>query len=161
VLLLVALAARRPFQNYLDGKRMQTAAREAEAKRQALLRSLPVQLQQRLIELHRRSHKLLETSEQTDPLVAESNRGTIQHLEEVYLQLLQAKNNLAGAHIQDTADQVDSDLAKIEGQVELLLRNAALETEPSTITSDIEMESRLPNAGRTSGPNASGPIASK
>jgi hypothetical protein len=154
--LLVALAARRPFQNYLDEKRMQTVAREAEAKRQALLRSLPVALQQRLIELHRRSHKLLETSERTDPLVAESNRGTIQHLEEVYLQLLQAKNNLAGAHIQDTAEQVDSDLAKIEAQVESLLRNAAVESEPSTITSDIEMESRLPDAARTSRPNALG-----
>jgi uncharacterized protein YfcZ (UPF0381/DUF406 family) len=88
--------------------------------------------------------------------VAESNRGTIQHLEEVYLQLLQAKNNLAGAHIQDTAEQVDSDLAKIEAQVESLLRNAAVESEPSTITSDIEMESRLPDAARTSRPNALG-----
>lgn len=43
----------------------------------------------------------------------------------------------------DTLDEIDSDLARIEAQVQLLLENASLQGKPASISTDIELASNL------------------
>jgi hypothetical protein len=188
---LVLLATNPRFQNLVDGKRLQATAEAAEGKRRVLIRSLPVDLQQRLIELRRRAQKVIEVSAHADDFVSGSNRETLDRLEWVYLKLLIAKNNLAAAGTTDsvqsltaqiaemeaglnsassseslrqsrmatqtilkerlanidrrkeTLDEVNSDLTRIEAQVELMLGNATMQGKPATISTDIELACNL------------------
>ena len=188
---LLVLSTNARFQNLVDGKRLQATAQEAEVQRRVLIRSLPVDLQQRLIELRRRSQKVIEVSEHADEFVAGTNRDTVDRLEWVYLKLLIAKNNLAAAATTDslphltaqlaeieaqlndtsaaeslrqsrvatqailkdrlaniqqrkaTLDEVESDLSRIEAQVELILGNATVQGKPATISTDIELACNL------------------
>lgn len=188
---LVALANNKRFQDVVDGEQLQATAQASEAKRQVLIRSLPLELQQRLIDLRRRSQKVIEVSLHADEFVEGSNRDTLQRLEWVYLKLLIAKNNLAAAGLKDsvqnltaqigeletglkspaaseslrqsqtatlailkerlanisrrkeTFDEVESDLTRIEAQVELMLGNATMQGKPATISTDIELACNL------------------
>jgi predicted RNA-binding Zn ribbon-like protein len=188
---LLLLATNRRFQIFVDGKRLQAAAEAAEVQRRVLIRTLPLNLQQRLIELRRRSEKVVEVGEHAGELLPASNRETLDRLEWVYLKLLIAKNNLAAAGTTDsvqsltaqiaeieaglnapsaseslrqsriatqtilkerlaniqrrkeTLDEVNSDLTRIEAQVELMLGNATMQGKPITLSTDIELESNL------------------
>lgn len=54
------------------------------------------------------------------------------------------KERLANVHRRkETLDEIDSDLARIEAQVQLLLENAAMQGKPTTISSDIELACNL------------------
>ena len=47
----------------------------------------------------------------------------------------------------ETLDEIDSDLTRIESQVQLLLENASMQGKPTTISSDIELASNLASSG--------------
>lgn len=151
-LFLFGLASNRSFRNLVDGRQLQASAQADAVRRLDQMRALPVELQQRLIELRRRSQKVIEVSEHAGDFDADNNKEALLRLESVYLKLLIAKNNLAAvaagnsaplltAQIQDTQAHVDSDLMKVEVQVELLLGNAAIQSKPDTTITDIELES--------------------
>lgn len=188
---ILGLATNKRFQNLVDGEQLQAAAQQAETQRHVLIRSLPVNLQQRLIDLRRRSQKVIEVSANAGEFVAGSNRDTLQRLEWIYLKLLIAKNNLAAAGTTDsvqnltaqlaeletglnapsasdslrqsrlatqailqdrlaniarrkeTLDEVESDLTRIEAQVELMLGNTTMQGKPATISTDIELACNL------------------
>jgi hypothetical protein len=182
VIFLVGLATNKGFQNMVHGEQLQVSAQLAEVKRGSLIRTLPLELQQRLIDLRRRSQKVIEVSEHADEFVAQTNRVTLERLEWVYLKLLIARNNLTAAGTKDsvtslttqiaafgespgpsqlatqailkerlaniqrrkeTLDEIDSDLTRIEAQVELMLGNAALQGKPVTVATDIELACNL------------------
>jgi len=48
---------------------------------------------------------------------------------------------------EQTLEEIDSDLARIEAQVDLILENATMSTKPQTISTDIELASDLLGAG--------------
>jgi hypothetical protein len=48
---------------------------------------------------------------------------------------------------EQTLEEIDSDLTRIEAQVDLILENATMESKPQTISSDIELASDLLGAG--------------
>ena len=48
---------------------------------------------------------------------------------------------------EQTLEEIDSDLTRIEAQVDLILENATMQTKPQTISTDIELASDLLGAG--------------
>lgn len=47
----------------------------------------------------------------------------------------------------ETLEEIDSDLTRVEAQVDLILENATMQTKPQTISTDIELASDLLGAG--------------
>ena len=58
------------------------------------------------------------------------------------------KKRLANVHRREqTLEEIDSDLTRIEAQVDLILENATMQSKPQTISTDIELASDLLGAG--------------
>ena len=48
---------------------------------------------------------------------------------------------------EQTLEEIDSDLTRVEAQVDLILENATMQSKPQTISTDIELASDLLGAG--------------
>lgn len=58
------------------------------------------------------------------------------------------KKRLTNIHLrQQTLEEINSDMTRIEAQVDLILENATMQTKPQTISADIELASDLLGAG--------------
>lgn len=189
--LLFGLVNSERFRKVVDAKHIESSEEDAEAKRRALVATLPPVLQKRLVDLGRVCQQVSDVSEQTDEFVAATNRDALNRLEWVYLKLLVARNNMVTmsgkeserelleqvknldaslgtestsgslrqskqatlailkerlANVrrrQETLDEIDSDLTRIEAQAQLVLENTTIQGKPPTISADIELASNL------------------
>ena len=195
--LLTGLAFNKRFQNVVDAQDRQISDGDSQAKRNALIETLPNEDKRRLANLDRKCGKVLEVyrSAQADDFLIDTNRGTLDNLRWVYLKLLIARYHLLTAGTDDTPEslvkkiksleqelqnsaessalrqskaatldilkrrlgniqrreesleEVESDLTRVESQVDLILDNAAMQGKPQTITTDLELSSDLLSGG--------------
>ena len=194
---IVGLAFNPRFQKYVQSQQLQTAQNNDEANRQALIRLLDRDAQNRRTLLSSKCERILDVfrSQQAEEYIIDSNRDALNSLKWVYLKLLVARHHLLSATANDTEaslqqkiaaiesdlaqtgepdllrqskaatllilkkrlanvqrreetlQEIDSDLTRIEAQVDLILENATMQTKPHTISTDIELASDLLGAG--------------
>jgi hypothetical protein len=192
-LFLVGLATNARFQKVVDAQGSLTAGIDAEGKRRELVRSLPSDLQTRLVVLTGKCHRVAEIfrNQQAEDFVLEANHDALQRLEWVYLKLLVAQQNLLTtansetevtlrsriaalendlrqgsesdslrqsrsatlailkervANVRRRAEslaEIESDLTRIDAQVDLMMENATIQGKPQTIATDIELATNL------------------
>ncbi len=189
---LFALASNPRFQKVVDAQALQLSEGDAEAKRVALIRSLPADVQKRIAGLTRQCDKVLDVYHnlQAEDFVVGTNPEALRRLEWLYVRLLVGRYHLAAtndgteqdltkkiadleADLKDgeesealresktatlnilkkrlanlrrkdlTLQEIDSDLTRIENQVDLILENATIQGKPQTISTDIELASDL------------------
>ena len=189
---LFALASNPRFQKVVEAQALQLSEGDAEAKRAALIRSLPADVQKRIAGLTRQCDKVLDVYHnlQAEDFVVGTNPEALRRLEWLYVRLLVGRYHLAAtndgtqqdltkkiadleADLKDgeesealresktatlnilkkrlanlrrkdlTLQEIDSDLTRIENQVDLILENATIQGKPQTISTDIELASDL------------------
>jgi hypothetical protein len=195
--ILPALAFNKRFQNYVDATDRQLSSGDSQAKRSALIQTLPVDDRKRIEALDRRCAKVLDVyrNAQAEEFLIETNREALDNLKWVYTKLLIARFHLLTAGTDDTADslhrkivslekdlqdsretpalrqskaatldilkrrlanierrgesleEVESDLTRVESQVDLILDNAAMQGKPQTISTDLQLASDLVGGG--------------
>jgi hypothetical protein len=196
-IVIPGLAFNPRFQNYVRAQQVQIAKDDDEANRQALIKLLDRDAQDRRTLLSSKCERVLDVfrSQQAEEYIVDSNRDALNSLKWVYLKLLVARHHLQSptaneteasleqkidaldrelaepgepdslrqskaatqsilkrrlANIrrrEQTIEEIDSDLTRIEAQVDLILENATMQTKPQTISTDIELASDLLGAG--------------
>jgi len=191
------LAFNKRFQKVVDAEDREISDGDSEAKRIALVQTLPTDYRRRLGNLEQKCRKVLEVyrNAQAEEFVVDTNRGALENLRWVYLKLLVARYHLLTAGTDDTPgslikkiesleaelresnetpalrqskaatldilkrrlaniqkreqslEEVESDLTRVESQVDLILDNAAMQGKPQTISTDIELASDLVSGG--------------
>jgi len=192
-----SLAFNKRFQNVVEAQDRQLTDGGAEAKRIALVQTLPAEYRKRLSDLEHKCRKALDVCRdaQAESFVIDTNRGALENLRWVYLKLLVARYHLLTAGTDDTPsslakkiesieagmrtgeesnalrqskaatldilkrrlanihrreqslEEVESDLTRVESQVDLILDNAAMQGKPQTISTDLELASDLVSGG--------------
>ncbi len=195
--ILPALAFNRRFQNYVDANERQLSSGDSQAKRAALVQTLPADDRKRIAALDSRCAKVLDVyrNAQAEEFLIETNREALDNLKWVYTKLLIARFHLLTAGTDDTAEslqrkinsiekdlqdsqetpalrqskaatldilkrrllniqrreqsleEVESDLTRVESQVDLILDNAAMQGKPQTISTDLQLASDLVGGG--------------
>lgn len=83
-----------------------------------------------------------QVAELSKSLSSGSASASLRHSKEATLAILQER--LANVRRRaETLDEIESDLARIEAQTQLLLENATMQGKPSSISTDIELASNL------------------
>lgn len=191
-LVVPSLAFNPRFQRVVEAQALEVSQGSAEEKRQALIRLLENDAQQRLWSLVKKCSQVLDVyrSQQAEDYVIDSNEQALKNLEWIYLKLLVARHHLLspsteteeslGKKIQEleadlqggeeteslrqskaatltilkkrlatmhkkqqTLEEIESDITRIDNQVDLILENATVQGKPQTISSDIELASDL------------------
>ena len=191
-LVVPSLAFNPRFQRVVEAQALEVSQGSAEEKRQALIRLLENDAQQRLWSLVKKCSQVLDVfrSQQAEDYIIDSNEQALKNLEWIYLKLLVArhhllspsteteeslskkiqqlesdlqggeeteslrqsktatltilKKRLATMHKkQQTLEEIESDLTRIDNQVDLILENATVQGKPQTISTDIELASDL------------------
>jgi hypothetical protein len=195
--LVPSLAFNKRFQNYVDATERQLSGDDSQAKRIALVQTLPPQDRKRIEALDRKCAKVLDVyhNAQAEDFLIETNREALDNLKWVYTKLLIARFHLLTAGTDDTAEslerkiaslekelhdtqetpalrqskaatldiltrrlaniqrreqsleEVESDLTRVESQVDLILDNAAMQGKPQTISTDLQLASDLVSGG--------------
>ncbi len=195
--LVPSLAFNKRFQNYVDATERQLTDGDSQAKRIALIQTLPAEDRKRIETLDRRCAKILDVyrNAQAEEFLIETNREALDNLKWVYTKLLIARFHLLTAGTDDTAEsldrkiamlekdlhdaqetpalrqskaatldilrrrlaniqrreqsleEVESDLTRVESQVDLILDNAAMQGKPQTISTDLQLASDLVGGG--------------
>ena len=194
---LPTLAFNKRFQNYVQANERQTTDGDSQAKRLALIQTLPPEYRKRIDNLNHRCGKVLEVYQnaQAEEFLIDTNRDALDNLKWVYTKLLIARYHLLTAGTDDTPEslqkkiasiekdlsaldetpalrqskaatldilkrrlaniqrreqsleEVESDLTRVESQVDLILDNAAMQGKPQTISSDLQLASDLVGGG--------------
>ena len=195
--LVPSLAFTKRFQNYVDATERQVTDGDSQAKRIALIQTLPAEDRKRIEALDRKCAKVLDVyrNAQAEEFLIETNREALDNLKWVYTKLLIARFHLLTAGTDDTAEslerkivslekdlhdgqetpalrqskaatleilkrrlaniqrreqsleEVESDLTRVESQVDLILDNAAMQGKPQTISTDLQLASDLVGGG--------------
>lgn len=193
--ILPTLAFNKRFQNYVEASDRQLTSGDSQARRDALVQTLPSDYRKRIADLDRRCGKILEVYQnaQAEEFMIETNRDALDNLKWVYTKLLIARYHLLTAGTDDSAqslqrkidslekdspdetpalrqskaatvdilkrrvaniqrreqslEEVESDLTRVESQVDLILDNAAMQGKPQTISSDLQLASDLVGGG--------------
>jgi len=190
---LFSLAFNKRFQKVVDAENLQLSSSDAWAKRQALIRLLPQESQQRLLAFKKKGDEVLQVyrNQQAENFVVDTSREAVERLEWVYLKLLVARHHLLSVGNSETEDkleakiaklqedlkagqdspslrnskaatlailkkrlanvgrreesleEIDSDLTRVEAQLDLILENASMQGKPEAISTDIELASDL------------------
>ncbi len=114
--LLYGLVSSERFRKVVDARHSESTEKDAEARRAALVRTLPPELQQRLATLTRTCDKVAEVSRQADDFVVEANRDALSRLEWVYLKLLVARHNLVSGAAGPATD-LSAKIADLESEL--------------------------------------------
>lgn len=196
-IVIAGLAFNPRFQNYVQAQQLQIAKDDSESQRQALIRLLDRDAQDRRTLLSSKCERVLDVfrSQQAEEYIIDSNRDALNSLKWVYLKLLVARHHLLSPTANDTEasleqkitdidrelavpgepdslrqskaatqsilkkrlanirrrvqtiEEIESDLTRIEAQVDLILENATMQSKPQTISSDIELASDLLGGG--------------
>jgi len=187
-----ALAFSPRFQKVVEAQALEVSQGSDEEKRQALIRLLENEAQQRLWSLVKKCSQVLDVyrTQQAEAYIIDTNEQALKNLEWVYLKLLVARHHLLNPtseteeslgkkiHVlesdlqrgeeteslrqsktatlnilkkrlatmrrkQQTMEEIESDLTRIDNQVDLILENATVQGKPQAISTDIELASDL------------------
>lgn len=112
--ILPILAFNKRFQNYVDASEQADSDGDAQAKRKALIASMPADYRKRLGDLESKCEKVLAVyrSSQAEGFVIDTNRDALENLNWVYLKLLIARFHLLTTGTEDTpetlADKIEA-----------------------------------------------------
>ena len=112
--ILPILAFNKRFQNYVDASEQADSDGDAQAKRKALIASMPPDYRKRLGDLESKCEKVLDVyrSSQAEGFVIDTNRDALENLKWVYLKLLIARFHLLTTGTEDTpktlADKIEA-----------------------------------------------------
>jgi len=146
--LVTGLAFNKRFQNVVDAEDRQVSDGDSQAKRSALIQTLPNEDKRRLADLDRKCNKVLEVyrNAQADDFLIDTNRGALDNLRWVYLKLLIARYHLLTAGTDDTPQSLVKKIKSLQEELQSSEESAALR-QSKTATLDI-LKRRLANIQR-------------
>lgn len=146
--LVTGLAFNKRFQNVVDAESRQLSDGDSQAKRNALVQTLPNEDKRRIADLDRKCNKVLEVyrNAQADDYLIDTNRGALDNLRWVYLKLLIARYHLLTAGTDDTPQSLVRKIKQLQDELQNTEESPALR-QSKTATLDI-LKRRLANIQR-------------